>query len=73
MSDCKHEQLQADTFIDKAGLPAQKIFNFLRCKACGEIFPISPERSEHTPIELKDILKSLISINNTLSGIRDKK
>lgn len=72
MLDCKHELLKADTFIDKPGLPTQKVFTFLRCKACGSIFPISPEHHENTSSNLNNIEKALIYINQTLSFIKDK-
>jgi hypothetical protein len=72
MPDCKHEQLRADTFIDRPGLPTQKVFTFLRCKACGSIFPISPDRHDNISGALAMIEKSIIFVNQTLNKILDK-
>jgi hypothetical protein len=72
MSGCKHEKLKVDTFTDKAGLPAQKVFTFLRCVACGEIFPIKPDNKVEYTGALSRISEDLKYINQTLSTITGK-
>jgi hypothetical protein len=64
MDNCKHEALKVEDIFENAGQANQRRFSFIRCKNCGNIFPINP--TSNISDKLQGIIKALVDIGNKI-------